>query len=346
MKGKPVKVYSYLILVLHLVKIMNKNIAVVCGGFSGEHVISEMSGKVVYSHLKGHSYEPFLISITKSGWFLINESEQNVEVNKTDFSVMLNGFKLSFAGVFIAIHGTPGEDGLLQGYFDMIGIRYNSSSVFSSGITFNKKLCNDLLKQHAISSAKGLNFSINDTINNDAIIEYLGLPCFVKPNAGGSSLGISKVTEVHDLKNAISKAFKEDNEILIEEFIEGTEVTCGVINFNNEIISIGVTEIVCENEFFDYEAKYHDSLTQEITPARISDDMYKLVGELTKRIYKILQCRGMIRADYIIQNNTPYLIEVNTVPGLTESSLIPKMANYSDITLTELFENECAMMLQ
>jgi D-alanine-D-alanine ligase len=324
---------------------MKKNIAVLCGGYSGESVISEQSGQVVYKNLKGGKYNPILVKVSNEGWFaFVDENKFKIDFN--DFSFIdEKGKTNSFDGVFIAIHGTPGENGIVQGFLRLLNIPFNSGSVINSSLTFHKKFCNDLLKQYGIPSAQSIYLKIEESYDPVAIINQLGLPCFVKPNKGGSSIGVSKVKKTSELIPAIERAFKEDDEILVEQYINGKEVTCGVVNYKGEIKALSVTEIVFESEFFDYQAKYHDKTTQEITPARISHELTQKIMTLTKKVYKTIECRGMIRVDFIIMNDEPYLIEVNTVPGLSEASIVPKMAAYAGLSLRELFENEVDMML-
>lgn len=324
---------------------MKKKIAVLCGGYSGESVISDLSGNVVFKHLSGGKYQPVLVKISNEGWFAY-QNEKTYPINLNDFSWQNEqNIKQTFDGVFIAVHGSPGENGIVQGYFRLINMPFNSGSVINSALTFHKKFCNDLLKQYQIKSAQSISLKQGQPFNTVEIVNKLGLPCFVKPNKGGSSIGVSKVKKTSDLESAIDKAFKEDDEILIEQFISGTEVTCGVVNYKGTIKALAVTEISYQSEFFDYQAKYHDKSTQEITPARISEELTQKVKQITESIYQLLECRGMIRADFIIVEEQPYLIEVNTVPGLSEASIIPKMAKEAGITLAQLFENEIDMML-
>lgn len=324
---------------------MKKNIAVLCGGYSGESVISEQSGQVVYKNLKGGKYNPILVKVSNKGWFaFVDENKFKIDFN--DFSFIdEKGKTNSFDGAFIAIHGNPGENGIVQGFLRLLNIPFNSGSVINSSLTFHKKFCNDLLKQYGIPSAQSIYLKIEESYDPVAIINQLGLPCFVKPNKGGSSIGVSKVKKTSELIPAIERAFKEDDEILVEQYINGKEVTCGVVNYKGEIKALSVTEIVFESEFFDYQAKYHDKTTQEITPARISKELTQKIMTLTKKVYKTIECRGMIRVDFIIMDDEPYLIEVNTVPGLSEASIVPKMAAYAGLSLRELFENEVDLML-
>ncbi len=318
---------------------MSKTVAIIFGGDSAEYVISEKSAKVVHKNLSGSDYTSFLVEITKEDWSVMINSVR-LPVSKDDFSFVKDGVKIKFDLVFNAIHGTPGEDGKIQGYFDLLGIPYNNSGVLASSLTFNKWACNSMLKQHGIRSAESvLLLSIDQLSQVQSKIDQLGFPLFVKPNEGGSSFGISKVAEAGQLKQALEKAFQHGDSVIIEEFIKGTEVTSGVIKMNNALIALPLTEIVPDGEFFDYEAKY-EGKSQEITPARISETMTILIQDITKTIYKLLHLKGMIRADYLItEEGNPYLIEVNTVPGLSEESIIPQQAQNMGITLQELFSD-------
>ncbi len=321
------------------------NIAIVCGGYSGERVISNQSADVVLESLENAPFNCFKVWIDQKEWKLITDGG-DYPIDKNDFTAQLNGDKISFDGVFNTIHGTPGEDGLLQGYFDLLGIPYNTCDVYSSAITFNKGACNRLLKDYGIRSATSVILKKDDERNFDRIAEKTGIPCFVKPNGSGSSLGISKVNSVTDLPGALDKAFEEDEYVVVETFIEGTEITCGAVMRNGRPQGIAVTEIVCETEFFDYEAKYHDKRTQEITPARIDQVAYDDCMRTTERIYSILQCQGIIRADYILSGSELYLIEVNTTPGLSSASLIPQQVRYAGQTLESFFTEEVKLVLQ
>ncbi|PCJ89779.1 MAG: D-alanine--D-alanine ligase [Flavobacteriales bacterium] len=313
-----------------------KNIAVVCGGNSGEYEISIQSADAVLKHLDVKKFSAYKVIIIGFDWKMIVDG-QEFQINKDDFSCIVGEQKIIFDCVFNAIHGTPGEDGKLQGYFDMLGIPYTSSGVLTSAITFNKAICKAVLKPTKIAMAKSVVLQKDGEINIEAVVEKTGLPCFVKPNNGGSSIGISKVANADELPTALEKAFKEDNEIIIEEFINGTELTCGVTNLNGKITTLGVTEIVSKKEFFDYEAKYIDAQTEEITPARISNEISKKCEKTSELIYRQLQCKGIVRIDYILKESELYLIEVNTVPGLTDASLVPKMARHYGISLKDLF---------
>jgi D-alanine-D-alanine ligase len=313
-----------------------KKIAVVCGGYSEESVISAQSADTVIKALKEASFEVYKVWIDQSSWHVVDE-DNNWPIDRNDFSATINDQRAEFDAVFNTIHGTPGEDGLLQGYFDMMGMPYNNCDVFVSALTFHKAACNRYLRSFGIQSAESVMLSVRDSYDTDKILEVVGLPCFVKPNSSGSSLGISKVKTKEELVPAINAAFAEDNEILIERFMDGTEVTCGAWAEHGKAKSIAITEIVSEQEFFDYQAKYHDIGTQEITPARIPDDQYQAVMRQTEEIYQILGCKGVIRVDYIIEKGEPLLIEVNTTPGLSSRSLIPQQVEYVGMKLSEFF---------
>lgn len=324
---------------------MKKNIAIIFGGFSGERVISERSANVVKDYLNPKLYNAFLVDINRNAWDLVVEKDR-YPMNKNDFSAQFNGERLDFDGVFCAIHGTPGEDGKIQGYFDMIGIPYNNCGVLASSITFDKAACNRYLKASGVKVAESFIARIGEEYDVEEIIKKVGLPCFVKPNDGGSSIGVTKVKRKEDILTAIANAQMENVNALIESLLVGTEVSCGCIRLNNVPTSIGVTEIAPGNEFFDFESKYDHAGTQEITPARIDEADFKKVQELTESIYNWLHCRGMIRVDYMICADGVYLIEVNTTPGLSEASIIPQQAQHYGMTLGEFFDSAVQEMLR
>ena len=315
---------------------MKKIIAIVSGGYSDEATISFGSSEVVAKHLDTNKFIAYRIFIDRQQW-TVRDGEREYPINRHDFSFEKDGDKISFDGVFNAIHGSPGEDGKLAAYFEMLGIPYNTCGVLTSALTFNKGTCNTYLKQLGIRSATSTVIFKSEGYDEAALLKEIGLPCFVKPNEAGSSLGISRVNRAEDLGGAIEKAFAEDEQVIVESFIEGTEITCGVITIHGEAKPLAVTEIVSEKEFFDYEAKYHHSGTQEITPARISEEHYQRCMDQTVKIYGLLNCRGMIRADYIQKGDELFLIEVNTVPGLSEKSLMPQQAVHAGMSLTEFF---------
>lgn len=316
---------------------MQRNIAIIFGGFSGERVISEKSAQLVAKYLPNDKYKCFLIDIDHDVW-KYTEKGVHIPVDINDFSLQVNGEKIRFEGVFNAIHGTPGEDGKIQGYFDVLGIPYNNCGVLASSITFNKSACNRYLKASGVKVAESFIARLGDPFDEEEIIARVGLPCFVKPNDGGSSIGVTKVKHREQLAEAIKNAQAEGVDALIESLLVGTEVSSGCISVNGVPKSVGVTEIVPANEFFDFESKYLAKDTQEITPARIDDGVYKEIMSLTEDIYHWLHCKGMIRVDYMICEDGIYLIEVNTTPGLSEASIIPQQALHSGYTLESFFD--------
>ncbi len=315
---------------------MKKNIAIIMGGFSSEYDISIKSGEVVYQYLDNTKYIPYRIIIAQEKWVYVSDDEQEFPVDKSDFSIAPNGKKIKFDCVFNAIHGTPGEDGILQAYFELLGIPQTSCSHYQAALTFNKRDLLSTLKPYGVQCANSYYLNQGDTIDQDRIITKVGLPCFVKANRAGSSYGISKVYKSEELSAAIANAFSEDNEIIIESFLDGTEVSVGVITFNNKVKVLPITEIVSDNDFFDYEAKYLGK-SQEITPARISKTQETKVTQLAEFIYKILGLKGYTRSEFIFIGDEPYLLEVNTTPGLTEESILPQQANAAGISLEKLF---------
>ncbi|CAL2111699.1 D-alanine--D-alanine ligase [Tenacibaculum sp. 190130A14a] len=317
---------------------MKKNIAIIMGGYSSEVAISLKSGNVVYKHLDKEKYNAFKVHILKEKWVLIDENNNEYPINKHDFSAEVNGTKITFDCVFNAIHGTPGENGVILAYFDLIHLKHTSAPFYQMALTFNKRDTLSVLKQYGIPTATSIYFDQGDAVSNEEIIAKVGLPCFVKPNNAGSSFGISKVNKKEELTAAIEKAFKEDSEILIESFLDGTEVSVGVIDYKNETKVLPITEIVSENDFFDYEAKY-EGKSQEITPARLTKTQENNVVVMAKRVYEILNMSGFSRSEYIFVNDVPHFLEMNTVPGLTEASILPQQANKAGISLSQLFGN-------
>ncbi len=322
-----------------------KNIAIIMGGYSSEYKISLTSGNIVYQYLDKTKYNGFRIHIFKEKWVYVDANDAEFPIDRNDFSVTVDGKKITFDAVFNAIHGTPGEDGLMQAYFELLGIPQNSCDYYQSALTFNKRDLLSVLKPYGIKTATSFYVNKGDTINTAEIIQKVGLPCFVKPNKSGSSFGISKVKTAEELPTAIEVAYKEDDEIIIESFLDGTEVSVGVINYKGKVIVLPITEIVSENDFFDYEAKYLGK-SQEITPARISPELTEKVNAVAKRAYEILKMRGFSRSEYIIVDDEPYMLEMNTIPGLTAESLIPQQARAAGISLEDLFTNSIELSFQ
>ncbi|HRG18738.1 MAG TPA: D-alanine--D-alanine ligase [Flavobacterium lutivivi] len=321
-----------------------KNIAIIMGGYSSEYQISLKSGNVVYQFLDKSKYNGYRVHIFKEKWVYVTDENLEFPVDRNDFSVTVDGTKITFDAVFNAIHGTPGEDGLMQAYFELLNIPQSSCDYYQAALTFNKRDLLSVLKPYGIKTATSYYLNQGDIINEEEIINKVGLPCFVKPNKSGSSFGISKVKTKDELDYAIVNAYKEDNEIIIESFLDGTEVSVGVINYQGKITVLPITEIVSENDFFDYEAKYLGK-SQEITPARISEEMTAKVSAVAKRVYEVLKMTGFSRSEYIIVNGEPHLLEVNTIPGLTTESLIPQQAKAAGISLTDLFSNAIELAL-
>lgn len=323
---------------------MKRNIAIVWGGYTSEIVISEKSMAGVYSFLDKEKYNVYKVKITRDSW-TIDIDGNIVNVDKNDFSVILpdSNEKLVFDFAYIIIHGSPGEDGRLQGYFDMLGIPYSTCGMTASSLTMNKFISNNYLKNFGITVADSLYLNKDTKYDISSIAERLGFPMFVKPNSGGSSFATTKVKSEDKLQEAIDFAFRETQDVIIESFISGTEVTCGCYKIKEKETIFPLTEVVTENEFFDYEAKYEGQV-DEITPARISEDMTKRIQRLTSKIYDLVGAKGIIRADFIISDNEPYLLEVNTTPGMTQTSFIPQQIaaaglNITEV-LTEIIENE------
>jgi len=322
-----------------------KNVAIVMGGYSSEYKISLTSGNVVFNQLDKTKYHLFRIHILPEKWVYVDENEKEFPINKHDFSVTIDGKTIFFDVVFNAIHGTPGEDGLLQAYFQLLGIPQTSCDYYQAALTFNKRDLLSVLKPYGIKTATSFYLNLGDAIHSEEIISKVGLPCFVKPNKSGSSFGISKVKSIEELLPAIENAYKEDNEIIIESFLDGTEVSVGVINFKGEIKVLPITEIVSENDFFDYEAKYLGK-SKEITPARISEELKVKIENVAKRAYEVLKMKGFSRSEFIIVNNEPHMLEMNTIPGLTTESILPQQAREAGISLPELFENAIELALK
>ena len=323
---------------------MQKNIAIVMGGYSSEAEISLKSGEVVYNSLDSNKYSLFRVHILKEKWVVL-DNDKEYQVNKHDFSFTIDNQLIHFDCIFNAIHGAPGENGALIAYFDLLGIKHTSAPFYQMALTFNKRDTLSVVKQYGIPTANSFFIHQRDEIVTDHIIKSVGLPCFVKPNRAGSSFGISKVYKEENLTTAIKKAFEEDDEIIIESFLDGKEVSVGVIEYKSKLLVLPITEIVSENDFFDYEAKYMGK-SQEITPARISQAEKELVERQAKKVYQILNMRGFSRSEFIIVDGVPYFLEINTVPGMTEESLLPQQAKEASISLSELFDNAIQQALK
>jgi D-alanine-D-alanine ligase len=314
---------------------MKKNIAVVMGGYSKEVAISLNSGNVVAHNLDSSKYNIFPVHILPNKWVVVLKNKE-FTINKSNFSVTIDNKKIIFDVVFNAIHGNPGENGSFLAYLELLGIKHTSAPFYQMALTFNKHDTISVLKQFGIKAAKSIHLNKTDTIDIDFITNKIKLPCFVKANNAGSSFGVSKVYNKENLKKAIDFSFEEDDEVLIESFLEGTEVSVGVYKFNNEVKVLEMTEIVSENDFFDFEAKYLGK-SQEITPARISDKERNKLHNVAIKIYKKLNMKGMTRSDFIFVNGEPHFIEINTVPGLATESILPQQIIAAGMTLEEFF---------
>ena len=317
---------------------MKKKVALVTGGLSGEAQISYKSAVTVNSNLDRNKFEVYQIDINPSGWWYTPENSAPQKVNRDNFSISDGGNKINFDVVLLCIHGTPGEDGKLQGYFDMLGLPYTSCDAATSALTFNKRYTVAVAAFGGISVANSMHLFKHTPVSPENILSKLQLPVFVKPNNGGSSIGMSKVTTAVALAPALEKAFKEDTQVLVEEFISGREFTIGVFKTKGALQVLPITEIETSNEFFDFEAKYQGK-SVETTPAFISETMQSQLEAAAKRVYEVLNCRGVVRVDFIYneEKGLPYMLEVNTVPGQSAASVIPQQVKAMGMSLQEFY---------
>jgi len=316
---------------------MKKKIALVTGGYSGEATISYKSAKTIYNNLDKDLFDVYLIDVNPQGWFYEKDG-QKVNVNREDFTLQLNGEKTRFDAVFIGMHGTPGEDGKLQGYFDMLGLPYTSCNAASSALTFNKRYTVAVAAMAGIKVAQSVHLFKHTPYQLDEILATLKLPVFVKPNNGGSSIGMSKVSEGGHLEAAIQKAFAEDDQVLIEQMITGREFTVGVFKGDGTIQVLPITEVVAHKEFFDFEAKY-EGKSSETTPAQIPDQWKTKIEEAAKKVYQVFNCNGVVRIDFIYneEEDAPYMLEINTIPGQSEASIIPQQVKAKGWELKDFY---------
>ena len=322
---------------------MKRTIAIVAGGDSSELPVSLRSAQGLYSFMDKDLYNCYIVEMEGKRWEVVLSDGTKAPIDRNDFSFIERGQKIVFDFAYITIHGTPGENGILQGYFDLLDIPYSCCNVLAAAITFNKFTCNQYLKGFGIRVAESLIIRQGFEITPQEIIDKIGLPCFIKPNAGGSSFGVTKVKTEEDIQPAIAKAFNESDEVMIESFMQGTEITCGCYKTVEKEVVFPITEVVSENEFFDYDAKYKNQ-SQEITPARIPEETAERVRLLTSAIYDILNCKGIIRIDYIITEGEKInLLEINTTPGMTETSFIPQQVRAAGLdikdVLTDIIED-------
>jgi D-alanine-D-alanine ligase len=313
-----------------------KTIAITAGGDSSEFEISVKSAEEVGKILSAR-YKVYVIIIKGTSWYWEDLKGRYHNIDKNDFSLTHDENRIKFDGVFIAIHGTPGENGLLQGYFDMMGIPYTSCGAFCSALTFNKQACKLFLKEYGVTMAKAVLIRKINKIDMADIINQVGLPCFVKPNDSGSSFGVTKVKKEEELMPAIDVAFKESDQVLIEAFMNGREIACGVVKTKTKTVVLPLVEIISKNEFFDYEAKYTPGNSEEVTPAVMPPELTKEIQRISLFIYELLGCKGIVRVDFIVIGEEPWFIEINTIPGMTKESLVPKEAAAAGISLEELY---------
>lgn len=312
-----------------------RNIAVLAGGYTSERKISLNSGNQIFNSLDKSLYNAFLVEVNLNGMFCVR-NEHKFPVDMNDFSFISPEGTVKFDFAYIALHGSPGEDGQIQGWLDLLGIPYSACGVFASSVTFNKVACKKMLSGSGVNLAKSLVLFNGQSFDVDEIVNEIGLPCFVKPNTAGSSYGVTKVYKKEDMIDAVNSACEEDDTIIVEEFIEGVEVSCGVLKTEKEEIIFPVTEISTTNDYFDTEAKYTPGLTEEITPARISKSETEAVQSYSSQIYDELECKGIVRIDYIIRKGTPYFLEVNSIPGMSSESIVPKQIRTIGRTMSEI----------
>lgn len=316
---------------------MKKKIALIAGGDSGEYPISIKSATMVSAEIDRSKYDVYLIKIKGNNWVHEHPNLGNISIDKNDFSLKIENEKIVFDLIFNLIHGSPGENGKLQGYFDMLGLPYTSSNAVTSALTFNKAYCNHIVSGTGVAVAKNIHLFKRHNCDLETLIQSISLPAFIKPNQGGSSVGMSKVFEVKELKPALDKAFIEDDEILIEEYIKGRELTCGVFDYDGEMMRFPVTEIIPKKDFFDYEAKYTENMTDKVTPADISTEDKNRIQETSAKLYRILNCKGIVRFDYILNDDNLWFLEVNTVPGMSNASIVPQQIKAMGYSLSEFY---------
>ena len=315
-----------------------KNIAIICGGYSGEYDISVQSAAMVSNHLDSSVFKSYVIVIEQNDWYYKDDKGNSYSIDRNTFTLQIRNSIIKFDGVFNAIHGTPGEDGKILGYFDTLGIPYTSCDMDVSALTFNKYLCNNFVSSLGLNIANSFSFVEGEDIDKELIIKSLGLPLFVKPARSGSSVGVSKVSNADEFEKSISKAFEADNRIIIEEYLDGREIDCGLFKNKKELIILPLTEIITDNEFFDYEAKYTKGKADEVTPpVDLNIEFETDIKAVSSLLYNKLGCKGIVRVDYILTDEKLYFIEINSVPGLSQASIVPKQAEAMGISISELF---------
>lgn len=315
---------------------MKKNVAIVYGGYSSEAVVSEKSLAGLLTFIDAERYNLIPVFISKEEWSAVVNGN-HMAIDRSDFSFVENGVKKNIDFAYITIHGAPGENGQLTGYFEMIGLPHSTCPSLTSAMTYDKFVCNSYLRSLGVKVADSVIVKKGKSYDSKAIAERLGLPCFVKPSAAGSSFGVSKVKTIDEITPAVEKAFSECSDVVIESFLDGTEVTCGLYKTKNRTVIFPLTEVVSSNEFFDYEAKYTPGKTQEITPARVPDEERDKVQQIASEVYDLMNMKGIARIDFIIMKGQPYLLEVNTTPGMTATSFIPQQIKASGAKLSDVF---------
>ncbi len=315
---------------------MKQQIAVIAGGDSSEFQVSVRSGINVFNAIDRSQFDPWLIHMQEDRWQVMEGDMPVADVDKSDFSFELQGRRIQPDFAYITIHGTPGEDGILQGYFELMRIPYSTCNVQVSGLTFNKWHCSNFLRSFGVTMADSVKLNRGVAFSPEELVGRLGLPLFVKPNAGGSSFGITKVKHANELLKAVEHAWTESREALVESFVDGREYTCGVARLDGQVMAFPVTEVIPKNEFFDFEAKYTPGATDEITPARLPAEQYRACQDLTRSIYEWCGCEGIARIDYILHDGNFYFLEVNTTPGMTSTSFIPQQIEAMGTTLGEI----------
>lgn len=328
---------------------MKKTIALVTGGFTGESVVSFKSADFVASQIDPNKYEVFKILVLKEGWYYVDAASVKHPVDRNDFTIMPAGRRISFDAAFIMIHGSPGEDGKLQGYFDMLDIPYTSCDALTSSLTMNKGYSKAIVNGiSGLHIARSIQLFENSGSASRDLPGSLKLPLFIKPNNGGSSIGMSKVKTAAELPEALEKAFKEDTQVLVEEFVEGREFSIGVYKGKHGIKVLPATEVIPQNDFFDFEAKYTPGATEEITPGRMSEEEKSRVEQIVSEIYLKLNCKGMVRIDYFLQKESSnfYFIEINTIPGQTAQSFIPQQVRAAGLNISEFYGELIEMALE
>lgn len=319
---------------------MKKTIALLTGGTTGEWVVSVKSAATISQNLDADKFDVYKIMLTQQGWFYEPADSVKIEVDRNDFSLMLKGKKIKFEGVFIAIHGSPGEDGKLQGYFDMLSLPYTTCDALTSAITMNKGYTKAIVQSiSGLNVAKSAQIFKTSDFHLEQLKKDLKVPYFVKPNNGGSSIGMSKVNHADDLKAAIDRAFQEDSQVLIEEFISGREFTVGVVKLDGKVTVLPITEVETAKEFFDFEAKYTPGVATETTPAKVRTETRQRVAEIAEAVYVKLNCRGVVRIDFILSDDEGdfYFIEINTIPGQTATSFIPQQVAAMGMKLNDFY---------